>query len=156
MFRVTLASSHLNRITHADIPQYSSQSQRIHDGTGVESCTGQTLSNKDSRPLLFVPDVAFISGLMAERVPFIVTELGADVDPFVLHLYAALGQKGRAMISVRTREALAALKRRGVKLGNPSRKSLMAAGRKGTASTIAASKKSSASALSNGLRAGGE
>jgi DNA invertase Pin-like site-specific DNA recombinase len=34
-------------------------------------------------------DVAFISGLMALRVPFIVTELGADADPFMLHIYAA-------------------------------------------------------------------
>jgi DNA invertase Pin-like site-specific DNA recombinase len=31
-------------------------------------------------------DVAFISGLMAQRVPFIVTELGADADPFMLHI----------------------------------------------------------------------
>jgi hypothetical protein len=30
-------------------------------------------------------DVAFISGLMAQRIPFIV-ELGADADPFMLHL----------------------------------------------------------------------
>jgi DNA invertase Pin-like site-specific DNA recombinase len=37
-------------------------------------------------------DVHFISGLMAHRVPFIVTELGADVDPFVLHIFAALAQ----------------------------------------------------------------
>src|SRR5271156_2236879 len=29
-------------------------------------------------------DVAFISGLMAQRVPFIVTELGVDADPFML------------------------------------------------------------------------
>jgi hypothetical protein len=29
-------------------------------------------------------------GLMDKRVPFIVTELGADADPFMLHLYAAL------------------------------------------------------------------
>jgi DNA invertase Pin-like site-specific DNA recombinase len=29
-------------------------------------------------------DVHFISGLMAERVPFIVAELGADTDPFML------------------------------------------------------------------------
>src|SRR5277367_459645 len=29
-------------------------------------------------------DVHFISGLMAHRVPFIVSELGPDVDPFVL------------------------------------------------------------------------
>src|ERR1700722_17860365 len=35
-------------------------------------------------------DVAFIAGLMAQRVPFIVAELGLDADPFMLHLYAAL------------------------------------------------------------------
>jgi len=62
-------------------------------------------------------DVHFISGLMAHRVPFIVTELGADVDPFVLHLFAALAQKERALISQRTKAGLAAAKRRGVKLG---------------------------------------
>ena len=33
-------------------------------------------------------DVAFIAGLMVQRVPFIVAELGADADPFMLHLYA--------------------------------------------------------------------
>jgi hypothetical protein len=30
---------------------------------------------------------------MAQRVPFLVAELGADVDPFVLHLFAALAEK---------------------------------------------------------------
>src|SRR6516164_6300095 len=48
-------------------------------------------------------DVHFISGLMAERVQFIVAELGADVDPFILHLFAALAEKERAMIATRTR-----------------------------------------------------
>jgi DNA invertase Pin-like site-specific DNA recombinase len=62
-------------------------------------------------------DVHFISGLMTHRVPFIVTELGADVDPFVLHLFAALAQKERALISQRTKQGLQAAKRRGVKLG---------------------------------------
>jgi DNA invertase Pin-like site-specific DNA recombinase len=62
-------------------------------------------------------DVHFISGLMAHRVPFIVTELGSDVDPFILHLFAALAQKERALISQRTKQGLAAAKRRGVKLG---------------------------------------
>jgi DNA invertase Pin-like site-specific DNA recombinase len=62
-------------------------------------------------------DVHFISGLMAHKVPFIVTELGADVDPFVLHLFAALAQKERSLISKRTKEGLAAAKRRGKELG---------------------------------------
>lgn len=64
-------------------------------------------------------DVAFVAGLMAHRVPFVVAELGADVDPFVMHLYAALAEKERAMISTRTKAALAAAKARGVRLGNP-------------------------------------
>ena len=63
-------------------------------------------------------DVAFIAGLMAQRVPFIVAELGADADPFMLHIYAALAEKERRMISERTRHALAAAKARGVTLGN--------------------------------------
>ena len=62
-------------------------------------------------------DVAFISGLMVERVPFVVAELGPAVDPFMLHLYAALAEKERALISERTRAALQAAKARGVKLG---------------------------------------
>jgi DNA invertase Pin-like site-specific DNA recombinase len=62
-------------------------------------------------------DVHFISGLMAQRIPFLVAELGADVDPFVLHLYAALAEKERKLISERTKRALEAAKSRGVKLG---------------------------------------
>src|SRR3954466_16168749 len=63
-------------------------------------------------------DVAFISGLMAQRVPFIVAELGVDADPFMLHLYAALAEKERALISRRTRDALGAARARGAQLGN--------------------------------------
>lgn len=64
-------------------------------------------------------DVHFISGLMAQRVPFVVTELGPDVDPFMLHIYAAVAQKEAALVSQRTKAALSAAKARGVKLGNP-------------------------------------
>src|ERR1700745_3795156 len=62
-------------------------------------------------------DVHFISGLMKHKVAFIVADLGADTDPFMLHLYAALGEKERRMISQRTRDALAAAKANGKQLG---------------------------------------
>jgi DNA invertase Pin-like site-specific DNA recombinase len=64
-------------------------------------------------------DVHFISGLMAQRVPFLVADLGPDVEPFLLHLYAAPAEKERAVISQRTKAALAAAKARGQALGNP-------------------------------------
>jgi DNA invertase Pin-like site-specific DNA recombinase len=83
-------------------------------------------------------DVAFISGLMAQKVPFIVTELGADVDPFMLHIHAAVAEKERTRIAQRTKEALAAAKARGVKLGDPD---------------IGSRKREAADALAESLRA---
>jgi len=75
----------------------------------------------------------FSSLLMVQRVPFLVAELGTDVDPFMLHIYAALAEKERRMISERTRAALQARKKQGAKLGNPT--NLPEAGMKGAAST---------------------
>jgi DNA invertase Pin-like site-specific DNA recombinase len=87
-------------------------------------------------------DVCFISGLMAQRVPFIVAELGADADPFMLHIYAALAEKERHLISDRTRAALAAKKAQGAKLGNrtnlPEAQAKSAKANKAAADTFAA------------------
>ena len=76
-------------------------------------------------------DVHFIAGLMVQRVPFLVAELGTDVDPFMLHIYAALAEKERRMISERTRAALQARKKQGAHLGN--RTNLAEAQAKGSA-----------------------
>src|SRR3954454_8709574 len=81
-------------------------------------------------------DVAFVAGLMAQRVPFIVAELGRDADPFMLHLYAALAEKERRLISERTKAALAAKKVGGACLGHPT--NLALAGANGRAVSVAA------------------
>jgi len=67
-------------------------------------------------------DVHFISGLMVQQVEFIVTELGRQADPFVLHLYAALAEKERQLISSRTKAGLKAAKKKGIALGTAGRK----------------------------------
>jgi DNA invertase Pin-like site-specific DNA recombinase len=66
---------------------------------------------------------------MAQKVPFVVAELGPDVDPFMLHIYAAVAEKERRLISERTRLAQAAAKARGVVLGNRARAKANRAGR---------------------------
>lgn len=63
-------------------------------------------------------DVSFIAGMMAQRVPFVVAELGADCNPFMLHTYAALAEKERMLISERTGMALVAKRVPGARLGN--------------------------------------
>jgi DNA invertase Pin-like site-specific DNA recombinase len=62
-------------------------------------------------------DAHFISELMAKKVSFIVAGIRAEVDLFVLHLYAASAEKERAPASKRTKEGLAAAKAKGRKLG---------------------------------------
>jgi DNA invertase Pin-like site-specific DNA recombinase len=69
-------------------------------------------------------DVNFISGLMTHKVPFITVELGADTDPFLLHLFAALAERERRVIGERTKLALQAAKARGVKLGGRNQRSV--------------------------------
>src|SRR5215211_3500583 len=105
---------------------------RIHcEGIMTDlQCTSKSNLDRLSR------DLAFVSGLMAQRVPFIVAELGRDADPFMLHLYAALAEKERRLISERTKAALAAKKATGASLGNPT--NLALAGAHGRAVTAAA------------------
>jgi DNA invertase Pin-like site-specific DNA recombinase len=61
---------------------------------------------------------------MTHKTPFIVAELGADADPFMLHIYAAPAEKKRRYISQRTKDALQAEKAQGVKLGGLNAKGI--------------------------------
>ena len=56
-------------------------------------------------------EVYFIAGLMKERIPFIVCNIGFDVDPFMLHVYASFAERERRDIGMRTKAALDAKRR---------------------------------------------
>lgn len=63
-------------------------------------------------------DLGFITQLQKSDLDFTVIDL-PGADKFVIHLFGALAEKERSMISDRTRRALQAAKERGKVLGNP-------------------------------------
>lgn len=63
-------------------------------------------------------DVNFISGLMKSEISFVACDQ-PNANKFTLHIFAALAEQERDLISERTKAALQALKRRGKKLGSP-------------------------------------
>lgn len=66
-------------------------------------------------------DAAFILTLMNNtKAKFAVAQFGLSADPFMVHMYACLGEKERMMIGMRTKDALAVRKAAGVVLGNPT------------------------------------
>ena len=64
----------------------------------------------------FSRKVSFISGIMDQGVSLVVAEM-PHASEFQLHIFAALAQEERRLISERTKAALAQAKKRGVTLG---------------------------------------
>jgi DNA invertase Pin-like site-specific DNA recombinase len=168
------------RFAKAEGLEVSEVYEEIETGSGADAlerrpqlATALQAARKAKAPVLVAKldrlsrDVHFISGLMAHRVEFVVCDLGRQSDPFVLHLYAALAEKERSMISARTKAGLAAAKARGTKLGMSARsktevRKIAAAGAEANAVAAIAQaetvRKSVASALEGGrsLRTGAE
>jgi DNA invertase Pin-like site-specific DNA recombinase len=81
-------------------------------------------------------DAAFLLNLKASGVRFTIAEM-PEANELTVDLLAVLAQHERRVISERTKAALAAAKRRGVRLGNPGHLDRKAR-RKGTAASAAA------------------
>lgn len=64
----------------------------------------------------FSRKVSFIASIMEQGIGLVVAEMPHASD-FQLHIFAALAQEERRLISERTRSALAEAKKRGVRLG---------------------------------------
>lgn len=64
-------------------------------------------------------NVHFISGLMESGVEFVACDM-PSANRLTVHILAAVAEHEASLISQRTKDALAALKAKGVKLGNPN------------------------------------
>lgn len=60
----------------------------------------------------------FVTALMNSKIDFVAAD-NPHATPFLIHILVAVAEHERNMISSRTKAALEAAKRRGVKLGNP-------------------------------------
>ncbi len=73
-------------------------------------------------------NVAFVANLMESGVEFLAVD-NPHANKLMLHMLAAFAEHEREQISKRTKEALAAAKRRGTRLGNPRPDASLARGR---------------------------
>lgn len=80
-------------------------------------------------------NVAFVSNLMESDIEFVAVDF-PSANKLSVHIVAAMAEYEREMISRRVKEALAAAKARGVKMGNPTRLLPKGAAEKGNVASI--------------------
>lgn len=64
-------------------------------------------------------NVSFVSSLMDAGIEFLAVDMPA-ANNFTIHIFSALAEQEAKLISSRTKQALAELKKTGIKLGNPN------------------------------------
>ena len=64
-------------------------------------------------------NVSFVSSLMDAGIEFVAVDM-PTANHFTIHIFSALAEQEAKLISSRTKLALAELKKKGVKLGNPN------------------------------------
>ncbi len=82
-------------------------------------------------------NVAFLASLQDSGTRFLAADM-PEANELTVHIMAAVAQAERKAIGTRTREALAAAKARGVKLGNPNGAAALQRASKGNGAAVAA------------------
>ena len=82
-------------------------------------------------------NVAFLAALQDSGVRFVAADM-PEANELTVHIMAAVAQAERKAISKRTKEALAAAKARGQKLGNPNGAAALRRAPNGSAAGVAA------------------
>jgi len=80
-------------------------------------------------------NLAFLSALQEAGTKFIAADM-PEANELTVHIMAAVAQAEVKMISQRTKDALGALRAKGVKLGNPNGASALRRAQKGNASAL--------------------
>jgi DNA invertase Pin-like site-specific DNA recombinase len=115
-----------NGIELVDIVYETASAKLGHEGRQVLAATlrqakqhgyGIIVSKLDR----FSRSVAYIAAMMHtmkdDKIPFVVAVMGLDVDPFMMHMFAAIAENERLQIGARTKAALAQVKAKGKTLG---------------------------------------
>lgn len=85
----------------------------------LAACRLQGCTLLIARPDRLVRNVSFLSGLMEAGVEFVAADM-PSVTRFTIPILAAVAEEEARFASARTKAALAAVKARGVRLGNPN------------------------------------
>lgn len=80
-------------------------------------------------------NIAFLTTLMESKVKFIAADM-PEANELTIHIMAAVAQAERKAISQRTKDALAAKKAQGAKLGNPNGAAALRRANKGNTAAI--------------------
>ena len=96
--------------------QSGKRDKRLELGRALKECKNKNASLLIHKLDRFSRKVSFISTMMERDVKLVVADMPNATD-FQLHIYAALSQEERRLISERTKEALRQAKLRGTKLG---------------------------------------
>lgn len=105
--------------------EYTDIESGTKKGNDRENLKQAVIHAKSSNAILIIAkldrlarNVSFITTLMESGVEFIACDM-PQANKFTIHIFAALAEQEADLISQRTKSALAELKAKGVKLGNP-------------------------------------